>query len=346
MGIKQKISRLHYHVLPHVHADGEQHHAHGLSVFALFLYLQIFVAATAGFYVIKLKAPQILGTITFSADQIISLTNQRRAENGLPVLTFNSFLANAASAKASNMFSENYWAHNSPSGKTPWSFITAAGYKYIYAGENLARDFNDASSVVTAWMNSPSHKSNLLDKNFKEIGVAVVSGNLTGTEGILVVQEFGSGAGGVQNSSALAQALPTPSPASVVKSSPSIAPKSFVSHSNASPSTLIVASPSPSPEPSISPLPNPAVAAGGVAITQGAGNTNPTSAAVLGGKQFSVSKAISFGLVGFVFLLFVVEIIFVAREEKLKLRSGVLAHLGILAFVLLVIWYAVSGAIL
>lgn len=332
--IAHKARALHHHFLPHNHEDGQQHHAHGLSVFALFLYLQVFVVSAAGFYVIKLKAPQILGAVTFSAQQIIDLTNQKRAENGLPALSYNPLLAQAAAAKASNMFTENYWAHNSPSGKTPWNFITGSGYKYVYAGENLARDFSDATSVVNAWMNSPSHRENLLDKNFQEIGVAVSDGNLTGVEGILVVQEFGTPASGVPTQATLAQASPVPSPIA------SASPKQVAAAS-------LVASPSPTPteSPAVSP---PAQVAQNpqIIVPAPSENTAGGSALVLASRQFSISKFISLGLVGFVFLLFVSEIVLVVRDEKLKLRSEVIAHLGILAFVLLVIWYAVSGSVL
>lgn len=168
------------------------HRAHALSPFSLFAYLQVVVLVGAGLFLLKVKAPQILGQTTFSSSEIISLTNKQREANGLGDLTYNPLLAAAASAKAANMFAEDYWAHYAPSGKTPWDFITKAGYRYIYAGENLARDFDSAPAVVSAWMASPSHRSNILDKNFKDIGVAVAWGKLTGHEGILVVQEFGS----------------------------------------------------------------------------------------------------------------------------------------------------------
>ncbi|MDP2632519.1 MAG: CAP domain-containing protein, partial [Candidatus Curtissbacteria bacterium] len=157
--------RIHHHFFPHFVVDAQSalaisephrvhHKAHALSATSLFIYLQVLIIVGAGLFVIRTTAPQILGTITFSADQIISLTNQKRAENGLSALSYNGQLAQAASAKASDMLANNYWAHTSPSGRTPWSFITAAGYKYVYAGENLARDFDDAGSVVNAWMNS------------------------------------------------------------------------------------------------------------------------------------------------------------------------------------------------
>lgn len=334
-------AHLHHQVLPHLHDDGGEHRAHAISLVALFVYFQIFVAVTGGFYIIKTKAPQILGAVTFSAEQIISLTNAKRAENGLGALTFNPLLANAAAAKASNMFTENYWAHNSPSGKTPWSFITSAGYRYVYAGENLARDFSDAQSVVNAWMNSPSHRSNLLDKNFKEIGVSVQSGTLTGSEGILVVQEFGSGVSQIPTQ--VAAATPAPSPAATT--APKVA-------GNTSPKP--VASPMASSSPIASQAPQPTVEPTPLEVAQVPEISGPitepgpvgSGSIVLASRQFSMSKMISLALVGFVFLLFAIEVLTVLRKESLHLRSGILAHLGILAFLLLVIWYAVGGTVL
>lgn len=316
--------RIVQHLVPHDH-DGISHRAHGLSLVSLFVYFQIFFVATAAVYVIRSHAPQILGTVTFSADQIISLTNAKRAENGLGPLSFNSLLAQAASAKAADMFASNYWAHNSPSGRTPWSFITAAGYRYVFAGENLARDFDDAGAVVNAWMASPSHKSNLLDRNFKEIGVAVSSGNLTGHEGILVVQMFGSSVSEV----AQASVSPPPSVAGTnqTPASPSAAPALQAS-------SLPQASPFAAPSPQIE---SPTV-------------LNPVgpelSATVLSGRKFSIAKGISLAVVSLVFLLFAAEVVVSVKREDLTLRSGILAHLGILALALFAVWYAVSGAIL
>lgn len=297
--------------------------------------MQIFVVAIGGVWVIKLTAPHILGTTIFSADQIIELTNVKRGENGAGKVTFNPLLAQAAAAKAQNMFAENYWSHYSPSGKSPWSFMNTVGYKYVYAGENLARDFNDAQSVVTAWMNSASHKSNLLDKNFKEIGVAVASGKLTGQEGILVVQMFGSPVSQVNTTQTLAQASPIPTPA--VSPSPTAARNPFIVASPiASPSSITI------PSPSVEPTPIAIAQADIIVPFDGAAQ----EATVLGGRQFSTTRFVTLGLVGLIFAMFAIEVIVVSRKEHLKLRSGVWAHLGILAFLLLVIWYAVSGAIL
>ena len=171
--------------------DGH-HRAHFISTRALFGYLQILLVLTIGLYYINLKSPQILGTVSFGSAEVISITNQKRVENNLPPLVVNELLATAARAKAADMFVNDYWAHYSPNGTTPWSFITGAGYQYVQAGENLARDFTSAGTAVDAWMKSASHRSNLLDANFAEIGVAVVSGKLEGREGILIVQMFGT----------------------------------------------------------------------------------------------------------------------------------------------------------
>src|SRR3989344_9497387 len=129
---------VHHHFLPHKHDNGEQHRAHLIAPTSLFLYFQIFVVITAGFFVLKLALPNVLGEVTFSASEIIKFTNERREESGLSDLVENPKLTAAARAKAVDMFAVDYWAHNSPKGKTPWTFITAANYKYVFAGENLA----------------------------------------------------------------------------------------------------------------------------------------------------------------------------------------------------------------
>lgn len=127
-----------------------------------------------------------------SVKELVDLTNAKRKENGLPVLSSNAQLSNAAAQKADDMFAKNYWAHNSPDGTTPWFFIKESGYSYVYAGENLARGFNNADDVVNAWMASPAHRANLLSSNFKDVGFSVKSGKLNGEETFLVVQELGS----------------------------------------------------------------------------------------------------------------------------------------------------------
>lgn len=137
--------------------------------------------------------PQVLGISTdITTEQLLTLLNQKRQENSLHGLSLNPELSAAALNKANDMIANNYWAHNSPEGKTPWAFIKEAGYTYVYAGENLARGFTTSSDVTNAWMDSPSHKANMLSSNYTEVGFAVITGTLNGEETVLVVQELGN----------------------------------------------------------------------------------------------------------------------------------------------------------
>lgn len=124
--------------------------------------------------------------------QVVEFTNSQRAASGLGALTYNNQLGQAAIAKAQNMFSEGYWAHTSPTGTEPWDFIKSTGYRYKIAGENLARDFDSTGPMVHAWMNSPTHRANIMNPRYEEIGIAVVDGLLNGVETTLVVQMFGA----------------------------------------------------------------------------------------------------------------------------------------------------------
>lgn len=167
--------------------------AHLLSWEAFLIYILIFIFLQVGFNLFSQVNPGVLG-VSSSIDQhqLIELTNIKRTELGLPLLKENSLLNQAARAKAANMFTEDYWAHYAPSGKNPWEFINGSGYKFSYAGENLARNFGTSSEVVDAWMASPSHRENIVNNRYQEIGMAVVDGTLKGEKTTLVVQMFGT----------------------------------------------------------------------------------------------------------------------------------------------------------
>ncbi len=139
----------------------------------------------------------ILGfTSSITINEVVSATNSERTRAGLSTLVYSEKLADAARRKAANMLEEDYWAHNSPSGKTPWVWFKSAGYSYLYAGENLAKDFGSTDRMVAAWMASPTHRDNIVNAKYKEIGIAVVPGTLQGKDTMLVVQLFGSPANG------------------------------------------------------------------------------------------------------------------------------------------------------
>lgn len=164
-----------------------------LRYYSFLVYTLLFLAVSAAVIKIPLASPSVLGYATkIAITDIVAFTNQERAKNGAGQVVLNDELSKAAYEKAQDMFKKNYWAHFGPNGEKPWDFIINAGYRYTAAGENLARDFDDSESVVAAWMASPSHRENLVNKSYQDMGIAVVNGTLLGAETTLVVQMFGN----------------------------------------------------------------------------------------------------------------------------------------------------------
>lgn len=106
---------------------------------------------------------------------LLQETNIQRSQNGRSALALNGLLQQAAQDKANDMAARNYWSHATPEGKQPWQFIAAAGYSYTTAGENLAYGFDSSSAAISGWLNSPSHRDNLLSGNFNEVGFGVAN---------------------------------------------------------------------------------------------------------------------------------------------------------------------------
>lgn len=181
---------LHHLFVPH---HSNNHRARILHFDSLLFFVVLFLWGLLLLPVTKTRLPDVLGvSIDISTQQLLSITNKDRLIDGEQPLTLNTQLSQAAAEKAKNMFAKNYWAHNAPDGTTPWVFIKDSGYDYIYAGENLARGFTTANGVVTAWMNSQGHRDNMLSKNYKDVGFAVMQGKLNGEDTVLVVEMFGS----------------------------------------------------------------------------------------------------------------------------------------------------------
>jgi len=124
--------------------------------------------------------------------EILVLINKERINNNLSELKENKVLDSSALAKADDMIINNYFAHYSPNGKKPWDWISRAVYPYLFIGENLAMNFTSAESVHNALMQSPSHKKNILNEKYSDIGLAVVSGKIDGKNTNILVQLFGS----------------------------------------------------------------------------------------------------------------------------------------------------------
>jgi uncharacterized protein YkwD len=107
---------------------------------------------------------------SMSIQGLLNSTNSARVANGAAALNLNSKLDASAQAKANDMVAKDYWSHNTPSGDPPWVFIDAQGYTYQKLGENLATGFNNEQATIDGWMASPSHKENLLDPAFVDVG--------------------------------------------------------------------------------------------------------------------------------------------------------------------------------
>ncbi|MDO8668829.1 MAG: CAP domain-containing protein [Candidatus Buchananbacteria bacterium] len=130
--------------------------------------------------------------IEANAKELIDMTNEYRKELGLNELTPNARLTQAAVNKARNLLLEQYFAHTSPGGIKFSEWIKDVGYKYFYVGENLAIDFNSNQEIFQAWLNSESHRENIIKPQYQEIGIAVLEGKYQNRQTAVVVQLFGS----------------------------------------------------------------------------------------------------------------------------------------------------------
>lgn len=145
---------------------------------------------------------------TITSARIVQLTNAERQKAGETPLTVNPKLSAAAQRKAEDMLANDYFAHISPTGVTPWFWMQQQKYTYQVAGENLAIDFIEAEDVVAAWLASPSHRDNMLHASYTETGVAAVTGEFQGGTSTIVVHMFG-----LPTEAAAKEGLPTPTPA-------------------------------------------------------------------------------------------------------------------------------------
>ncbi|MFN3692846.1 MAG: CAP domain-containing protein [Candidatus Paceibacteria bacterium] len=142
---------------------------------------------------------------------VVEKTNQQRKGEDLPPLVRNSVLDAAAQMKAEDMAKNGYFAHYSPTGVSPWHWFNEAGYRYVHAGENLAVHFTDSKEVVEAWMKSPTHRANIVNRAYREIGVGTAKGQYEGYDTVFVVQMFGT-PGQVATADVVAPAAPVAAP--------------------------------------------------------------------------------------------------------------------------------------
>jgi hypothetical protein len=183
------FSWLKKHFIPHV---GNDHRPHILrdssirNIVVIVIFLEILT-----FLIPTLTHINMTGGMAAVLPAVLDdLTNQERQSQNLQTLAVNPILNEAAEMKAEDMATKGYFAHTSPEGKTPWYWLQKVGYKYQYAGENLAINFSDSKDVTDAWMASPTHKANIVKGNYTEIGTGIATGIYEGKETVFVTQVY------------------------------------------------------------------------------------------------------------------------------------------------------------
>jgi len=179
---------LHNFFIPH---EGNEFRPHSLRGESVLMFGTVTVLLFAG---ALLNTYLITRTNFFAAiipEVLADYANGDRVSLSVPRLRWNETLAVAAREKAEDMAQKGYFAHTSPEGVTPWYWFKKAGYRYRYAGENLAVYFSDTVDVHNAWMNSSGHRANIVNGRFTEIGIATARGVYEGRETVFVVELFG-----------------------------------------------------------------------------------------------------------------------------------------------------------
>ncbi|MEU3347836.1 CAP domain-containing protein [Streptomyces sp. NPDC006700] len=133
-------------------------------------------AETASKAPVKTEAPTAAPTQAAVEAEVLRLVNEERSKVGCSALTASSSLAGLAQDFSEAMAAENFFDHTDPSGASPWDRAAKLGITSL-GGENIARGQADAAAVMDAWMNSPGHRANILNCDFKTLGVGVHFGS-------------------------------------------------------------------------------------------------------------------------------------------------------------------------
>jgi uncharacterized protein YkwD len=136
--------------------------------------------------VAKADAPRVTIVIpTSDPDQEMeTLLNKVRQQEQLPPLLHDGRLAQSAKDKACDMEEHHYFAHLGSDGQMSWHWMQEEGFNYLYAGENLAKNYDNATQAMVFLMASPEHRENILSPRYQYVGMAHCGG--------YTVQHFGS----------------------------------------------------------------------------------------------------------------------------------------------------------
>ena len=152
---------------------------------------KVFLVASSAILILSVHQPVWAQGLVGEETEIIRLTNDLRQKQDLPVLIKNERLAASALAKANDMAINGYFGHADKNGNRMSYWMTASGYNYLRAGENLAKGFTNPADVLKAWINSPTHYANLINPNYQEIGIGIAQGYIDGRFTTFAVQHFG-----------------------------------------------------------------------------------------------------------------------------------------------------------
>lgn len=123
----------------------------------------------------KINIPLTDSNVTSYEQEVIDRVNVIRAQNGLGKLTANWELSRVARYKSQDMHDKHYFSHTSPTYGSPFNMMKNFGISYRTAGENIAMGYRTPEAVVNGWMNSSGHRANILNANYKQIGVGYVA---------------------------------------------------------------------------------------------------------------------------------------------------------------------------
>lgn len=130
--------------------------------------------------------PAISTILSTEEEEFLKSINEIRVKNNLPELIIDDAVQNVARLKAQDLIENNYFSHTSPKYGTPFEMLSSSSINYKTASENIAGN-STISGAIDSWMNSESHKNNILSNDFNYTGVAVVHSN---TYGKVLVQMF------------------------------------------------------------------------------------------------------------------------------------------------------------
>ena len=155
--------------------------------------IKVFVALVI--FMFPLSALLVPDILNDQSKKIVALTNEVRAKAGVPPLRENQILDQAANKKVEDMLIQQYFSHQGPDNRAVSDWLSAVGYPYLVAGENLAMGFATPEEVVDGWTKSKTHYSNMIDSDFDEIGIGLSVGKYDNVETTVVAQYFGRPSG-------------------------------------------------------------------------------------------------------------------------------------------------------